>query len=110
MADKDLAKVLEGEEKRKREAERQDKPRKRPAFYNRYGGGYGQVQPSHYYPPAVFQPPPPPPPLPIMQGQMGQFQPRQESRSCLFCRMPGHLIRNCPNRPPLPAAQGAPPK
>lgn len=41
------------------------------------------------------------------------FGPRPETRQCLNCRQYGHLARNCPMRPALPApsaAAGAPPK
>jgi hypothetical protein len=116
MSDRDLAKVMTEEEKEKNKKlsaatgeKAQDRPKKKPVYKQRYpqqwapqqpwmnpamgfqyGAGYGNPQFGAGYPPSAG------------------FPPRPEARSCLNCRQPGHLFRQCPNR--APAALGVAPK
>lgn len=107
MADKDLAKVLERKEKRKREGAK-DRPKK--AKFGRKGSYFmaSQVAPT-----AVAAPTTAPaqfsafPAYPA-PGPSGGHRP--ESRTCLICKQPGHLYRFCPNKASAAAALGAAPK
>lgn len=82
LADKDLAKALKNEKKRK--AEETKKPKKKK-FIPRWNNQPQQMAPlSSEFVAAVTAPPPPPPPR------------RVETRSCHYCGQVGHLYRNCP--------------
>jgi len=98
-ADKDLAKELREEEKRKRKNEDVEKPRKKRAPYH---GSYHQA-PS-------FQHPAPSSSQGYANCRPGNNNaPRPETRTCINCRQVGHLLRNCPTLNNYQgAAQGAP--
>lgn len=116
MSDKDLAKVLDRDEKRKRSANEGGGANRGKRRGSAKTGGFRPQQAAWQqtacygqYPAAIFQPPPPPPPLPP-QGQAAQLLPRVETRICLICKQPGHLFKFCPNKPGVAAALGAAPK
>jgi hypothetical protein len=116
--DKNLVRALKKDDKRKaegKEGEKKEKKKKassRPAMgqrpqgmYNPYGwqGSY-PVGPQQHYP--MYQPQGGHYP---MAGGMA-YGPRTETRICSNCNKQGHLMRNCPLRPPPSAAMGAAPK
>jgi len=102
-ADKDLAKELREEEKRKRKNEDAEKPRKKRAPYH---GSYHQA-PS-------FQHPAPSSSthgFPSRRPGNNNNANRPETRTCINCRQVGHLLRNCPTLNSYQgAAQGAAPR
>lgn len=122
LADKNLAKALKKEDKRKREAkDEKEKTRKKPQFSR---GGY-RPQPYNAFPPMMGWPQfpfgnfpqvatPGQSVGPAFQNAPAPFYgPRPETRTCLNCRQVGHLAKNCPMKPAFPApsaAAGAPPK
>ena len=98
MSDKDLAKVMRDENKKRTSSDagssKPKKPHKKPGGYYRQNQGHTWNQGYSQYPAAVFQPPPPPPPLPSAPYPYQNRDPR----TCLICKQSGHLYRNCPNR------------
>jgi hypothetical protein len=102
MSDRDLAKVITTEEKEKvkKAAEKAEPAKKKTGYRPRYAP-YPQWTPNHAQP--AYQPA-------AQQPYNGGYQMRPDGRLCLNCRQPGHLFRNCPQRPPPPAALGAAPK
>ncbi len=115
LADKNLAKALKKDEKRKREAkDDKDKGKKKPAYRgpNRFQAG-GFSQPMGWANPYQFGYGQQMPPMmqPGMQHQampmQNNYMPRVETRTCLNCRQAGHIARNCPQRPQFPAASAA---
>ena len=111
LADKDLYKVKEKAEKRKRDGPKEAKSRKahrpfRKFFPQAAMQRQDQVAQAPSYlsqgiaPPLPAYPPPPP-------GGYGQ---RPETRTCLICKQTGHLYRFCPNKSSAAAALGQAPK
>jgi len=82
-ADKDLAKELKEEERRKRKLEDTDRQakKKKPNFGNR-DTSYRQNQP---------------PQASTSGGYQRNAPQRVETRTCINCRQVGHLLRNCPS-------------
>ncbi len=114
LADKNLAKAMKRDDKRKRE-EKAEKPvakKKKPGFRGdyrpqfQYGGAPNYAQTWQSF---LSAPPPPPPPLPPT-GYPTSYGPRPETRSCINCNQKGHIIRNCPYKAAPSAALGAAPK
>jgi len=114
-ADKDLAKELKDEDRRKRKLEETDRqPRKKKPHYQ-----YHRDHPAPgYHPPVAahnhgyhsstttFASTAP-------QGYSNRKppNPRPETRTCINCRQVGHLLRNCPTLNSYQgAAQGAAPR
>jgi hypothetical protein len=118
LVDKNLVRALKKEDKRKnegKETEKKDKKKKGSSL--RTASGLRAPQPA--YGPYAWQgqyPMGPQAHYPVYQQQMPQYgagmayQPRAETRICSNCNKQGHLMRNCPLRPPPPAALGAAPK
>lgn len=115
LADKNLAKALKKDEKRKQEAkEEREKGKKKPAFrgaaraqnFAGFQQGMGWNNPFQFgFGPMMGMMPP--------QAPQAPFVPRVETRTCLNCRQPGHIAKYCPQKPHFPApsaAAGAPPK
>ncbi len=105
-----LFRALKKEEKRKTDAKESEKKEKKkkspktshkqPPFY-----GYGWNNPGMGFQPGYAN----------QQGynpymQMGAYPRGPETRTCTNCRQQGHLMRNCPHRPPPSAAVGVAPK
>lgn len=119
MADKNLAKVMKKDEKRKQDSKEEkgkDKKRKmmpkgnmfRPQPQQPMGYGWPGQQAMMPYQapyPTGYQSYPPP----MAMGAYG-YTPRPEARACLNCKQIGHIARFCPHRPAPSAALGAAPK
>jgi len=117
MADKNLAKVMKKDEKRKQDTkEEKGKEKKRKMapkgnmFRPQQPMGYGwpgqQAMMPYQAPfPTGYQSYPPP----MGMGGYG-YAPRPDTRTCLNCKQVGHIARFCPHRPAPSAALGAAPK
>ncbi len=98
---------MKKDEKRKtesKETEKKEKKKKTPKTgYKPPFQGYGWNNPGMGLQPGYQQPYP-------YAFQQGQGYPRPEMRACTNCGQQGHLMRNCPRRPPPSAAVGIAPK
>lgn len=115
LVDKTLVKALKKEEKRKGESKepKEEKKKKKSSKSFRPPGppgyGYGWQNPGmgFQYPPLAgpqaYQQ------YPSYPQAMG-YPRAPETRICTNCRQQGHLMRNCPHRPPPSSAIGAAPK